>query len=419
MPVQLSTLDNGVRVVTDAVSTVESVSVGIWVDAGARHETPNLNGVAHLLEHMVFKGTERRSALDIAREIETVGGQMNAYTGREHTAFYAKVLKDDVGLAVDLLADLVTQSVLDPEELGREQSVVIQEIGQAADTPDDIIFDHLQALAFPDQAIGRPILGTEQTVRGMNRDDLRAYRARHYGGRSMVVAAAGNLDHARVVDQAARWLGATRSEPGAGPEPGQFAGGAHTRARDLEQIHVALAFPTLSYHDPDHYAVSVLSTLFGGGMSSRLFQEVRERRGLAYSIHSYTNAFADTGLLGIYAGTGTEMAGELARVLVDEVGRLAETIDAVEVDRAKSQLRAQMLFGLESMSARAEHMGATTLMFGEPVAATELVARILAVTTDDVRRLARQILDRKAAVTAIGPAAGLRDLEPLTTLAAA
>ncbi|MCB9960019.1 MAG: insulinase family protein [Rhodospirillaceae bacterium] len=418
MSIRITTLDNGVRVVSDTVPTVESVSVGIWVNAGARHEAAPQNGIAHLLEHMVFKGTARRSALDIAREIETVGGQMNAYTGREHTAFYAKVLKDDLALALDLLSDLVTGSVLDAAELARERQVVIQEIGQATDTPDDLIFDMLQGLAFPDQPIGRPILGTETTVQEMSRDDLLAYRASHYGGRSMVVGAAGNLEHDALVDLVDHWLGHTGATADRGPDPGCFAGGLEPRPRELEQVHLALAFPAVSYHHPDHYAVSVLSTLFGGGMSSRLFQEVREQRGLAYSIYTFANVFTDTGILGLYVGTGAEMAGELARVLVDEIGRLGDTIEPLEVARAKAQLRAQMLFGLESMSARAEHLAATTLMFGEPVAHTHLVERIEAVTADDVARIARTITAEKAAVTAIGPGSGLDALAPLAPLAA-
>ena len=418
MTVRLTTLGNGVRVVTDPVPTVESVSIGIWVDAGARHESARLNGVAHLLEHMVFKGTSRRSALDIAREIETVGGQMNAYTGREHTAFYAKVLKNDIDLAIDLLADLVTGSVLDPAELGREQSVVVQEIGQVADTPDDLIFDHLFALAYPDQPIGRPILGTEGTVRGMSRDDLLGYRGRHYGGRSMVVAAAGNLDHDHVVDLAGRWLGDATADAPNGPDPGRFVGGTLAEARPLEQVHLLMGFPALSYHDPDHYAVSVLSTLFGGGMSSRLFQEVRENRGLAYSVYTFSNVFADTALFGLYAGTGPEMMDELVPVLADEIARLADTMEAGEVARAKAQLRAQLLFGLESMSARAEHLAATTLIYGAPLTPAEIVGRLDAIGLEDVRRVARSIMGTTRAVTAIGPRAGLGGLDRLRAQAA-
>ena len=279
MSPRVTVLDNGLRVATQAMDSVESASLGVWVGAGTRDEEPEINGVAHLLEHMAFKGTERRSALAIAEEIEAVGGHLNAYTSRENTAYYARVLKDDAPLALDIISDILQHSVLDPEELSRERTVVLQEIGQAADTPDDIIFDHFQATAFPDQALGRPVLGTAEIVGGMQRQRLADFMSSHYGGDRLVVAAAGNVDHDALVEQAA-W--AFDSLPEIAPvaaEPASYSGGEFRESRDLEQLHLVFGFAGVGHQDPDMYAESVLSNLLGGGMSSRLFQEIRGEAG--------------------------------------------------------------------------------------------------------------------------------------------
>ncbi|HEV7996566.1 MAG TPA: pitrilysin family protein, partial [Stellaceae bacterium] len=279
MTVRVSTLANGLHIATDRIDTVDTVSLGIWVDVGTRHEPPAINGVAHFLEHMAFKGTERRSALAIAEEIEAVGGHLNAYTSRESTAFYAKVLKEDVPLALDILADILQHSTFEAEEMERERTVILQEIGQANDTPDDIIFDHFQECAYPDQAMGRPVLGRPEIIRRLGREDVTAYLRDHYGARRMVLAAAGNLDHDRFAALAEKLLGGMPADRPAATEPARYAGGDRREQRDLEQLHLVLGFPGLTLADPDFYAASVLSTAFGGGMSSRLFQEIREKRG--------------------------------------------------------------------------------------------------------------------------------------------
>src|SRR5271156_1213565 len=315
MTVGLATLPNGPRIVTDRIDTVATVSLGLWVDVGTRHEPAKVNGVAHFLEHMAFKGTKRRSALAIAEEIEAVGGHLNAYTSRESTAYYAKVLKEDLPLALDILADILMNSSFDPAEFERERTVILQEIGQANDTPDDIIFDHFQERAFPDQAMGRPTLGSPEIIRRLSRESVIAYLRDHYGAARMVLSASGNLDHDRFVDLADRLLSAMPAIGANGhaitAEPARYIGGEYRQGRDLEQLHLVLGFPSLALGDPDYYAASVLSTAFGGGMSSRLFQEVREKRGLVYTIHSFAHSFRDGGLFGIYAGTGEEEAGEL------------------------------------------------------------------------------------------------------------
>lgn len=405
MNVRQTTLDNGLRVVTDTMHAVETVSVGVFVDAGTRNEPPELNGVAHLLEHMAFKGTNRRSALDIVSEIEDVGGHLNAYTTREHTAYYAKVLKDDAPLAVDILADILQNSTFDQAELARERGVVLQEIGQAHDTPDDVIFDHFQATAFPDQPLGRPVLGDPERVRNISREAIVGYMDQAYGGHGMILAAAGMIEHQELVALARRLFG--ELPPGRPLADGSAAyrGGTYFQDRGLEQVHLTVGFPGIGMHDPDIYASSVLSTLLGGGMSSRLFQEIRERRGLVYSVHSFSLSYSDTGLFGIYAGTGEEELEELMPVLAEEISRLAMTLDEDEVRRARNQLKAAMLMSLESTSARAEQLGEQTLMFGHPLPITETVAKIDAIDVDTVTRVAGRIFGGRPSMAAIGPLA--------------
>jgi len=403
MTARVTALDCGLRVATQAMDSVESASLGVWVGAGTRDEEPEINGAAHLLEHMAFKGTERRSALAIAEEIEAVGGHLNAYTSRENTAYYARVLKDDTALALDIVADILQHSVLDSEELSRERTVVLQEIGQAADTPDDIIFDHFQATAYPNQALGRPVLGTAEIVGGMRRERLADFMASHYGGSRLVLAAAGKVDHDALVDQAAR---AFENLPDASPlatDPARYAGGEYRESRDLEQLHLVFGFPGVGHQDPDMYAESVLSSLLGGGMSSRLFQEIREKRGLVYAIYSFTAFYRDGGMFGIYAGTGDKMAEELVPVLCDEVRKLADDVTEEEVARSRTQLKAGLLMGLESTSNRCEQLGQHMLMFGRPIPTAEVVEKVDAVDAAAVSRVAERLLQQPLTLAAMGP----------------
>jgi predicted Zn-dependent peptidase len=401
--VRKTTLENGLRVVTHTMDAVETVSVGVFVDAGTRNEPVEINGVAHLLEHMAFKGTKRRSALEIVAEIEEVGGHLNAYTTREHTAYYAKVLKDDAPLAVDILADILQHSVFDEEELARERSVVLQEIGQAHDTPDDVVFDHFQETAFPDQPLGRPVLGDAVRVRAMTRESVMGYMDQAYGAGSMVLAAAGMIEHEHLVALARHLFRDLPDRQPLGDETAAYAGGAHLQDRDLEQVHLTVGFPGVGMHDPDIYASTVMSTLFGGGMSSRLFQEIRERRGLVYSIHSFTSSYSDCGLFGIYAGTGEQEIEELMPVLADEIQRLTDSLDEDEVRRARNQLKAATLMSLESTSARAEQLGEQMLIFGRPLPIQAIVEKIDAVDVDTVRRVAARVFAGQPSLAAIGP----------------
>lgn len=411
--VRVTTLPGGLKVATDTMSQVESVSVGAWIGVGARHEPAAINGVAHMLEHMAFKGTEKRSALEIAEEIEAVGGYLNAYTGREQTAYYAKVLSADVPLAVDILGDILQRSVFDPAEIERERQVILQEIGQAEDTPDDIIFDHFQAAAFPGQAIGRPVLGSAEIVGALKRDEITGYMQSHYGIGTMIVSAAGKIEHEALVDLVGRHFGELGPSERPRPEPAAYAGGDHRDERDLEQAHVALGFPGLGYHDPDHYAMQVFSALLGGGSASRLFQEVREKRGLAYSIYSFASAFLDGGVFGIYAGTSPEQVSELVPVLADELARVAGTLTEAELKRAKTQMKAGMLMSRESTGNRAESLANQMLIFGRPVPITETVAKIDAVDEAAIRRVVGRLRAGRPTVAAVGPLSALESYEDL------
>lgn len=409
--IRVTTLPNGLRVATDPMEGVETVSLGVWVGVGTRNEDASVNGVAHLVEHMLFKGTPTRSAFDISQQIEAVGGNMNAYTTRENTAYFVKVLKEDAGLGLDIIADMVQHASLDEEELGRERGVVLQEIGQAEDTPDDIIFDYFQAAAYPDQPLGRPVLGEPDIIETLPRHALADYIGRHYRGPALVVAAAGRIDHDWLVERVAKVFA---DLPGAPPiviPQAHYRGGEHREDRDLEQLHLVLGFDSVSYHHDDYYPVSVMSTLLGGGMSSRLFQEVRERRGLAYSVYSFCNPYVDGGVFGVYAGTGPDQVGELVPVICDELAKVADHVDDEEIARSRAQLRASTLMALESTMARCEQLGQQMLIFNRPIPTEEILADIARVDGDAVRRVASTLWRSPLTLTALGPLAGLESLE--------
>ena len=406
----LTTLDNGVRVISDQMAGLATASVGIWVDCGSRYEIPALNGAAHLLEHMVFKGTTTRSAEQIAREIEAVGGQINAYTGREQTGFYVKLLAGDLPLGVDILSDLLVNPAIDQQELDKERNVVIQEIGMVEDTPDDIIYDHFQGCAFPDQGVGRPILGTRETVSSMSRDDLHGFLTRHYAANRMVVAGAGMIDHDRLVDLAHARLGHLGPARPDVPMSAIWQGGEVRVEDDLEQIHWLLGFPSIDHHDPMLYPLQAFSTILGGGMSSRLFQEIREKRGLVYSIYSYLTPFNDGGVFGIYAGTDPGMIAELVPVVCDQLAGIADNITDEEVNRAKAQLRAGVLMSLESSMSRAEFWANNVMIFNQPPTVADITAKIDAIDRASIRAAASKILSGTPIMAAMGK---LHDLETL------
>lgn len=413
MTIRLTTLDNGLRVATDTMDTVETVTLGAWVETGSRDEPAALNGVSHFLEHMVFKGTARRSAREIAEEIEAVGGHINAYTSRENTAFYAKVLKDDAGLAVDLVSDIMMHATMDPTELEREKSVICQEIHQAHDTPDDVVFDLFQEVAFPDQPLGRPVLGTEDVVRSFNRDDIQNYMQTGYTAQDTVFCAAGRLDHDALVDMIGDAFGGLTTKSKNGRVHAQYAGGDHLLVRDLEQLHLVLGFDGIGYKDDDFYAASVFSTLFGGGMSSRLFQEIREARGLAYSIYSFLSCYEDAGLFGIYAGTSADETAELIPVIAAEAAKVVEHVDEAEITRARAQLKASILMARESTSSRVEQLARQIMLFGHHLSVEEIVAKVEAVDVDAVKSVATKLFNGTPTVTAVGPTSSMESFDTL------
>ncbi len=409
--VQVAVLDNGLRVVTDSMDSVETVSLGVWVDVGARFETPEINGISHLLEHMAFKGTEKRSAQAIAEDMEAVGGHLNAYTSRENTAYYAKVLKEDAPLAVDIIADILQHSTLDEEELKRERAVIIQEINQANDTPEDVVYDRFQDSAFPGQALGRPVLGSAENVRELPRQTILDYMADHYTARRMVFAAAGRIDHSRVVDLVAEAFADLPARSEHDSEPARYGGGENREQRDLEQVQVVIGFDGMPYKDPDFYPASVFSTLFGGGMSSRLFQEVREKRGLVYSIYCFLSFYRDGGLFGVHAGTGAKEVGDLVPLICDELIRVGNDAGAEEVDRARAQLKAGMLMSLESTSSRCEQVARQMMVYGRPLPLSEIIEKIDAVDAAAVKRVALRLVSGTPTLASVGPLSALEDFE--------
>ena len=401
---RVTRLPNGLRIATEPMADAASVCVGIWVGAGARAEAEREHGVAHLLEHMAFKGTRRRSARAIAEEIEAVGGDINAATGMEQTSYVARVLPADLALGLDVLADIVTDSVLDPAELAREQGVIVQEIAAVKDTPDDLVFDLLQEASFTDQPLGRSILGTVESVRGFDRDAVAGFLARHYAPDRMVVAATGAVDHDAFVALATAALGSRAGVAAADVAPAAFRAGDRRDQREAEQVNLAFGLPGVGYADERVFAAQVFAGLLGGGMASRLFQEVREKRGLAYTVSAFHWAYAETGLFGIHVGAAEDDLDELVPVLCDELEAAAEGADEAEVARAKAQLKAGLLMSLESSGARAERLARRLLVFDRLIPVEEIVQRIEAVDVHAVRAQARAMLGQgQLALAAVGP----------------
>ena len=383
---------------------LQSAAIGIWVTAGGRHERLEQNGIAHFLEHMAFKGTKRRSALQIAEAIEDVGGYINAYTSREVTAYYARVLAADVPLAMDVIADILLNPVFDPAEIEVERGVILQEIGQAHDTPDDVIFDWLQEESYRDQPIGRTILGPSERVSAFSREDLAGFVAERYGPEQMILSAAGAVDHDALVRTAEALFGHLDRRPPVDIPRATFTGGEVRHAKPLEQAHFALALESPGYRDEMLYTAQIYSTALGGGMSSRLFQEIRERRGLCYTIFAQTGAYADTGTTTIYAGTSANQIADLAHITFDEMKRAAVDMSPAEVARARAQMKAGLLMGLESPSNRAERLARLVQIWDRVPPLEDTIRRIDAVTTGDVRAFAQHVAaEAPAALALYGP----------------
>ena len=408
MSVQVTRLPSGLTVVTDSMPHLQTASLGIWVGSGSRDEEPDEHGISHLLEHMAFKGTKTRTARQIAEEVEQVGGDLNAATSSETTAYFASVLKADMPLAVDVLSDILANPTFDPAELKREQNVIVQEIGASEDNPDDLVFDYLQSTAFPNQPIGRPILGTPETVCSFKDKNLRAYLERNYRGPDMVFAATGGIEHAAIVAEVERRFGQFNGPAAPAPVAATFGGGTKLEARDLEQVHIAFALEGLPQRHADYFSLQVFAIILGGGMSSRLFQEVREKRGLCYTISAFHAPYADTGMFGIYAGTDAGDVKELMTVAVDETAAAAVGITEAEVNRAKAQIKVGLLMALESSGARARQLAGQILTYGRPLPIEEMIARIESVTVESTRAAGVALMARgRPAIAALGPGKGL------------
>jgi predicted Zn-dependent peptidase len=412
--VRSTTLPNGMTVLTDDMPHLESASLGIWVKAGSRSETEAEHGISHMLEHMAFKGTKTRSSLEIAAAIENVGGDLNAATSVEHTGYFARVLKEDVALAGDILSDILQNSLFEQDELDREQQVIVQEIGAARDNPDDHVFDLFQQAAYPDQPIGRTILGTVESVKSFGPDAIRAYMDRNYVGDRMVICAAGNVDHDALVDVANDRFHDLRVGGAPDPVKARYVGGEHRLLSDHEQAHIVLGLEGRAYNSDGFYAAQILASVLGGGMSSRLFQEVREKRGLCYSVYAFHWAFADSGIFGVAASTGADEVQELLPVILDELRKATETITEEEVVRVRNQIRAGLLMSLESPSSRAGQLARQQILWGRTIPLQETVERINRITAERVKLVARQIFDSEnVSLAGIGPVAKLPDYQSI------
>ena len=386
-------LANGLTIISDHMPHLETVALGVWVATGARHESARDTGISHFIEHMAFKGTGRRSARQIAEEIEEVGGELNASTSVDSTAFYARLLKGDIEVALDILADIMLNPIYPGEELERERSVILQEIAATRDIPEEIVLDLLQDAAFPRQPLGRPILGTTRTVGRFSAADMHSFREARYHAGGMVLSAAGNVDHAALVRHAEALFGALPGGKRVVPKPAKYAGGVRFSARRFEQAHVVMGYQSPSYREPDFYAAQVFSGLFGGGMSSRLFQEVREKRGLCYAIYSSAWGLGDMGMFNIHAATGPATMNTLIDVVSAEFDKAAAVRpEAGEVRRAKAQLKAGLLMSLESPIARAEQMARQMLAHGRLLSTAELIEKVDAVDEERVRTLAERLV---------------------------
>jgi predicted Zn-dependent peptidase len=396
---------------------LESAALGVWIKSGSRNETEQEHGIAHLLEHMAFKGTARRSAREIAEEIEDVGGEVNAATSTETTSYYARVLKENVPLAVDILADILTESAFEEEELEREKQVILQEINAANDTPDDVVFDKFSETAYRGQTLGRAILGTPETVVSFTPQQIRTYLGRNYTTDRMFVVAAGAVEHEEFVRMVEERFASLPTAPNALPvsELARYIGGSVRETRDLMDAQILLGFEGKAYHARDFYCSQILANILGGGMSSRLFQEVREVRGLCYSIYAFHWGFSDTGIFGIHAATGGENLPELVPVIIGELHKSASNIDQKEIERARAQIRAQLLMGQESPAARAGQVARQMMLYGRPISNPEMMERLEGITVERLTDLAgRLFYDTVPTLSAIGPLEQLAPMEDIT-----
>jgi predicted Zn-dependent peptidase len=403
MDVTTSELANGLRIVTHRMPGLETASIGVFVLAGARAETESEHGVAHFLEHMAFKGTPTRSARQLVEEIEGAGGGLNAVTSSEATNYYARVLKNDVDLGLNLIGDILLNPAFTEEELDRERDVILQEIAATQDSPDDIVFDMLMNEAYPNQPLGRAILGTERSIERHAPADLKRFRAENYAASRVILSAAGAVDHGRIHALAESLFSGMARDPHRAIKRATFGGGHASSERRFEQCHVVYAFEGLSSGDPQSYACRLFSSIAGGGMASRLFQEVREKRGLCYDIHAFDWSYSDTGMIGFHAATNPQQLRELVTVSLDILNDLAENGPTpAELARAKAQMKAGLFMSLESCEARAGQLAWDLAVYGRTLTNAEIIERIDSVTAKDVQAIGQRIRSGEVASSVIG-----------------
>tara|TARA_B100000579_G_scaffold252421_1_gene207665 strand:- start:33 stop:1286 length:1254 start_codon:yes stop_codon:yes gene_type:complete len=410
---QITTLDNGLRIVTQNMPGLETVSMGIWNFVGGRDEEENVNGVAHLLEHMAFKGTKTKSALQIAETIENVGGDINAYTSKEITAYYVKLLADDLPYGIDILTDILQNSTFQEDELNRERGVIIQEIGMYLDTPDDMIFDYWQDKAYPNQPMGRSILGKTDIIKNITRTQVKDFMNSHYNPKKMIISAAGKVDHSNFVKSIKKVCTNLPNGTRNNRVKANYNSGEYREEKKLEQIHLLLGFEGINYHNDDYYSLLVYSSLLGGGMSSRLFQEIREKRGLVYGISSFSTSYTDTGIFGIYCGTGENQITELIPVLCDQLNTSPTSVYEQEIARGKAQLKASLMMGRESAFRRCESAARQLLVFNRVIEPSEILNKIEKVNADSVKKIAQMIVSRPMTISSIGPIKKLETLDKI------
>jgi len=409
--IRRTVLPGGLRVISESVPSVRSVAFGVWVGVGSRDETVAQAGASHYLEHLLFKGTRRRDALAISAEIEAVGGEINAFTAKEYTCYYARVLDTDLPLAVDVICDMITDSVLSSGDIENERGVILEEIAMHDDDPSDAVHDNFAEIVWPASSLGRPVLGSIVSIEKLSRTAIAGYYQRHYRPASLVIAAAGNLDHAQLVRLVKKAFAdvaveddTTPTAPRLGGRPPRFTPGTSVVRRPTEQANLVLGAAGLARLDERRFALGTLNAALGGGMSSRLFQEVREKRGLAYSVYSFTSHFADTGIFGVYAGCHPKRAVDVLELCREQLALAAAGgLDAAEIERGKGQLRGGLVLGLEDTGSRMSRLGKSELVYGELLTVDEVIARIDAVTVDDVQAVAFELLRGPVALAAIGP----------------
>lgn len=415
MSIQKNVLSSGLTIATDHMDGIETATISILAKTGSRNETTKLNGISHFLEHMAFKGTLTRTAKQIAEEFDDIGGYFNAYTAREKTVYYAKVLKQDLEVAVDILADILQNSTLLDEEIEKERGVILQEIAQTEDIPDDLIFDHFQETAYPNQAFGRSILGTKEFVKTVSRDDLAGYIQDNYTYDNTIIAGAGNFDVAHFNELMERKFSNLNTSLKKVQEEVKYVGGDVRINKDLEQVHLVIGYKGVSYRDPEFYAQQVLSLIAGGGMSSRLFQEIRENRGLAYSVSSFGSSYSDSGIFGIYAGLNENQVNECVDVIGQEVAKLTYQINDTELKRAKAQVRAGLLMSQESSVSRAEKLAGNFAVHGRYIDTNEILEKIDAIDLNAVHSIAKKLFvsQNNITVASIGKIKGIYEYDQI------